>query len=164
MNGAPIENKNEYADKMNESPDLASDWKGFVLLHIQAKEDDKPQKGMKNMDPEIKKRAMAEGYLKKELYQVQIEVGQGITLPEEDKDYRVVVKVMDKEWRSDVPKEKKGAYVRWHRRSELLTWDLPKNEYSVFAGKTEEELGKNRVESEIFIYLEDESEKLICFW
>lgn len=71
---------------------------------------------------------------------------------------------MDKEWRSEEPKEKKGAYLRWHSRSELLQWDLPKNEYSIFAGKTEEELGKNRVESEIFIYLEDESEKLICFW
>ena len=36
------------------------------------------------MDPEIKKRAVAEGYLKKEQYQVQIEIGQGITLPKED--------------------------------------------------------------------------------
>ena len=34
MNGAPIENHNAYADKMNESPDLASDWKGYILLHI----------------------------------------------------------------------------------------------------------------------------------
>ena len=42
MNGAPIENKNEYAEKMNESPDLASDWKGFVLLHVKATENDKP--------------------------------------------------------------------------------------------------------------------------
>ena len=66
MNGAPIENNNEHADKMNESPDLASDWKGFVLLHVKATENDKPQKGMKTMDSEIKKRAFAEGYLKKE--------------------------------------------------------------------------------------------------
>lgn len=34
MNGAPIENNNEYADKMNEQPDIASDWKGYILLHI----------------------------------------------------------------------------------------------------------------------------------
>ena len=70
---------------------------------------------------------------------------------------------MDKEWRSEPPKEKKGEYVRWHRRSDELKWDLPKNDYSIFSGKTAEELGKNRVESEIFIYLEDD-EKLICFW
>lgn len=78
---------------MNENPDLASDWKGHVLLHIGAKENDKPQKGVKTMDPEIKKRAVAEGYLKKEQYRVLIEIGQGITLPEPDKDYRVVVKI-----------------------------------------------------------------------
>ena len=67
---------------------------------------------------------------------------------------------MDKEWTSEKPKEKKGEYVRWHSRSELLKWDFPKNDYSIYCGKTVEELGKNRNEAEIFIYLQDEDEKL----
>ena len=71
---------------------------------------------------------------------------------------------MDREWTSEIPKEKKGEYVRWHSRSPVLSWDFPKNEHSIFSGKTEEELGKMRNESEIFVYLQDESEKLICFW
>jgi len=34
MNGAPQECENEAADAMNNNPDIASDWKGKVLLHI----------------------------------------------------------------------------------------------------------------------------------
>lgn len=63
-----------------------------------------------------------------------------------------------------MPKEKKGEYLRWHSRSEELNWQLPKNEHSIFSGKTPEELGKNQNESEIFVYLQDENDKLICFW
>ena len=68
------------------------------------------------MDPEIKKQAKEQGYLNKEDYQLMIEIGQGVTLFEPDKDYKVVVKVQEWEWTSEIPKEKKGAYVRWHSR------------------------------------------------
>ena len=47
MNGAPQECDNEAADAMNNNPEIASDWKGKVLLHIQATENDKPQKQVK---------------------------------------------------------------------------------------------------------------------
>ena len=32
--GSPAENTGEIADQMNNNPDIASDWKGMVLLHI----------------------------------------------------------------------------------------------------------------------------------
>ena len=32
--GSPKDNDNEVADAMNSNPDIASDWKGMVLLHI----------------------------------------------------------------------------------------------------------------------------------
>ena len=95
------------------------------------------------MDPDIKKKAIELKYLEKEDYELMIEIGQGITLPEKDKDYRICVKVMDEEWVCEKPKEKKGEYVRWHSRSKVLKWKMPRNEYSVFTGKTKEELGKN---------------------
>lgn len=116
------------------------------------------------MDPDIKKKAYELKYQEDEEYQLLIEIGQGITLPEPEKDYKVCIKVLDHEWVCEKPKEKKGAYVRWHNRSPVLKWKLPKNAYSVFSGKTAEELGKNRNEMEIFIYLQDEYDKLICFW
>ena len=34
MNGAPQECDNAAADAMNNNPEIASDWKGRVLLHI----------------------------------------------------------------------------------------------------------------------------------
>ena len=138
MNGAPQECDNAAADAMNNNPEIASDWKGRVLLHIQAKENDKPMKTVSQMDPDIKKKAIELKYLEKEDYELMIEIGQGITLPEKDKDYRICVKVMDEEWVCEKPKEKKGEYVRWHSRSKVLKWKMPRNEYSVFTGKTKE--------------------------
>lgn len=60
---------------MNLNPDMASDWKGMVLLHIQAEENDKPKKLMEAMDPEIKKRAKEEGWFEPEDYEMIVEVG-----------------------------------------------------------------------------------------
>lgn len=57
LNGSPAENTNEAADEMNENPEIASDWKGMVLLHISAEENDKPKKGVTTMEPEIRTRA-----------------------------------------------------------------------------------------------------------
>lgn len=36
---------------MNDNPDIASDWKGKVLMHIKAEENDKPRKAMEEADP-----------------------------------------------------------------------------------------------------------------
>ena len=60
---------------MNMNPDIASDWKGRVLLHIQSEELDKPKKGMEQMDPEVKKQAAAEGYFDLEPYEFLFEIG-----------------------------------------------------------------------------------------
>lgn len=49
--GSPADNTGDEADKMNSNPEIASDWKGMVLLHIAAEENDKPKKGMETMDP-----------------------------------------------------------------------------------------------------------------
>ena len=78
---------------MNENPDIASKWKGMVLLHIQAEANDKPKKSVETMDPEIKKNAEELGFLGEETgnddYELMVEVGQGILLPEPDAYYKV---------------------------------------------------------------------------
>ena len=73
--GSPAEATGEAADAMNKNPDIASDWKGRVLLHIQSEELDKPKKGMEQMDPEVKKQAGAEGYFDLEPYEFLFEIG-----------------------------------------------------------------------------------------
>ena len=35
---------------MNANPELASDWKGSILMHVSAKEDDKPKKGVEDIN------------------------------------------------------------------------------------------------------------------
>lgn len=79
--GAPEENTNDAAKAMNDNPDIASDWKGKVLMHIHAEENDKPKKAMETADPEIKKRAKELGFLDEEDYELMVEIGQGVTLP-----------------------------------------------------------------------------------
>jgi hypothetical protein len=56
--GSPPDNFNEAADAMDENPEGASDWKGMLLLHIQAEVNDKPKKGVETMDPAIKQMAI----------------------------------------------------------------------------------------------------------
>ena len=131
--GAPEENTNDAAKAMNDNPDIASDWKGKVLMHIRAEENDKPKKAMEAADPELKQRAKELGFLEEEAYELMVEIGQGVTLPQEGKDYKVRVTVKDREWESGEPKEKKGQYYRWSCRSGVEQWKLPKNPFSEFS-------------------------------
>ena len=66
---------------MNKNPNHASDWKGIVLLHIEAEENEKPKKTVETMNPEIKKAAIEKGFYDKEEHELLIEIGQGVTLP-----------------------------------------------------------------------------------
>ena len=79
-------------------------------------------------------------------YEFKIEIGQGITMPGKDAKYKIQVSVQNHDWISDVPKETKGEYMRWHQRmpenskkgksaNAPLVYSLPKNERSYFSGK-----------------------------
>ena len=130
--GSPAENTGSEADAMNENPEIASVWKGMVLMHFAAEETDKPKKGMVTMEPEIKRRAEELGFFETEAYELIFEVGQGITLPGKDTDYKVRITVQENSWSTELPKEKRGRYVRWNSRSEILRWEFPKNPHSLF--------------------------------
>ena len=73
--------KHRAVDKVNKNPNHASDWKGIVLLHIEAEENEKPKKTVETMNPEIKKTAIEKGFYDKEEHELLIEIGQGVTLP-----------------------------------------------------------------------------------
>ena len=47
--GSPVDNFGEVADLMDKNPQLASMWKGQVLVHIHAEMNDKPKKGVEKV-------------------------------------------------------------------------------------------------------------------
>ena len=73
--GSPKENSGKEADEMNKNPEVASDYKGIVLLHIEAEENEKPKKSVETMTPEIKKAAVEKGFYEKEEHELLIEIG-----------------------------------------------------------------------------------------
>ena len=169
--GSPAENKGAEADAMNENPDIASKWKGMVLLHIQAEANDKPKKGVETMDPEIQKNAEELGFLGENgstdndsTYELIAEVGQGIALPEPDVYYKVQFAVKNYNWTTEVQQEYSGRYARWSSRSEVLSWKLPSNPHSCFNRSEGQLEGRYRQEFRLFIYLLDSSDIPVCFW
>ena len=72
--------------------------------------------------------------------------------------------MLNNEWITKHPKEKKGEYVRWSDRSQVLKWKLPKNPHSLLSGRSAEELGTENQEYRIYVYLLDTSDVPICFW
>ena len=59
-------------------------------------------------------------------------------MPRADFDYRVQVSLNNLDWKTALPKEKKGHYVRWSERSEVITeWHLPKNPLTIFEASEE---------------------------
>ena len=163
--GSPPDNTNAHADAMNKNPNMASDWKGMVLLHIDVEEEDKPKKGMETMDPEIKTRAIEEGYMEYMNYEMMVEIGQGVTLPKPDHNYKIQVSIMDSDWTCALPKEKKGEYVRWSDRSGVINLKLPKNKFSEYSSNdADEDEEAIQLEYRVYIYLQDEDDVSICFW
>ena len=71
---------------MNLNPDVASMWKGRILMEIICKATDKPVAKIKEIEAGKLKNASA--FIKKNDYTVAIEVGQGVALPK-DKAYNL---------------------------------------------------------------------------
>ena len=166
---------------MNDNPELASDWKGNILMHIEAVENDKPKKDVQPINddkkkpkdasdgsdkeeeeqkPGLKTRAKDEGWYHKDDYEMMIEIGQGITLPWKDTQYKVQVSIQNIDWKSDLPKENKGEYVRWHSRSEVRQIKLPKNLNSIFTNENVEYEDELR----LYIYLLNEDDVPVSYW
>ena len=82
-------------------------------------------------------------------YEVIIEIGMGICLPDVASKYHVKVKIGEFEWETKDPKEYKNGYNRWSERLEKFTI---KTKYQSI-----EEMDK------IYIYLMSGTYP-ICYW
>ena len=52
--GAPPDTDGDVADKMNDNPEIASHWRGRMLLEISCEECDKPKKGVEKLEKEVR--------------------------------------------------------------------------------------------------------------
>lgn len=111
--------KNEHANMMNDNPEIASAWKGRILMHIEAQESKHPERKVDKIDPSIKEKAINKKLFKERIYDIVTEIGMGVSLPSNNKQYKIRVKIGDAyDVTSAFPKEAKPGYNRWSERFE----------------------------------------------
>lgn len=107
---------------MNSNPDLASTWKGRILMEVTAEKTEKPEIKLDDIEDElIKERALA--FQQPHEYEIMCEVGQGIALPDANK-YTVKIKVADQEFRTEKPVVTENTYNRWNQRFPKTTFTV----------------------------------------
>ncbi len=98
---------------MNENPEIASNWKGRILMQVTAEKTEKPLCLMRQLPKEeVEKAAVL--YQTHE-FEVIAEVGQGVSLPTADK-YNVMIKIADLEMKTEKPVTSENTYNRWNCR------------------------------------------------
>jgi hypothetical protein len=108
---------------MNSNPDMASTWKGRVLMQVIADKADKPL--IKINDLVEDQIATVNSFLQPKEYEVIAEIQQGISLPE-TKKYSVKIMIADFEMQTtDKPKFAENNYNRWSHRFEKMTFTAP---------------------------------------
>mmetsp|Transcript_9294 Transcript_9294/g.6665 ORF Transcript_9294/g.6665 Transcript_9294/m.6665 type:complete len:85 (-) Transcript_9294:3814-4068(-) len=79
---------------MKENNELASAWKGRVLMNIECEDSKHPEKQEIDLDPEIKKKAVDLGYFEPKDYEIIADVGMGVMLPGKNK-YKIKIVIND---------------------------------------------------------------------
>lgn len=145
--GCPVKVGGDASDMMNENPEIASTWKGRILLHIDCEDSQHPEKAVQRIEDGIKEKAINQGYFNNKQYEVVWEVGMGICLPE-TQAYKVRFKIGEWEVETDKPVEKKDHYNRWRGRQ---------------ISKMECKYTNIDNMGDIFIQLMD-GDKPVCYW
>jgi hypothetical protein len=86
---------------MNENPELASNWKGRILLSVWCEETEKPIAKVTKIDEEILKESRK--FMKDKTYDIIAEIGQAVGLPK-PKKYQVKLIVGGCEFTTAEPK------------------------------------------------------------
>ena len=130
-----------------------------MLLEIISEENDKPKKGVAELDPEVRKAAENARYFESEDYEMFLEFGQGVALPKEGHKYQVRLSVQDFTLQTKEGKEKRANYTRWSERFEAQSFKLLYNGLGP-AGKP----GAISPNERVSVYLVDEDKKPVSWW
>ena len=122
--GAPLDKSGANTEMMNSNPEVASTWKGRILMKVEAKKTDRPVCKAQEIDEEGDDIDEADPYLENRDYEIIAEVGQGIALPSDSK-YRVMIKIAEHELVTPDPVLQKGCYNRWLHRFSQQTLSMP---------------------------------------
>jgi len=139
---------------MNNNPDLASTWKGRILMNIEMIHPNEMknmpiEKSINKIDASFRSVQAVKEAMEMKRFQIIAEVGQGIYLPEKSTKYTVRIQIGDFFIDTDKPKSHGNKYNRWHQRFEFKEVLMPY--------RSIEEI------ETVFIYLMD-ADKPICFW
>jgi hypothetical protein len=91
--GAHVGYRGDNTDQMNQNPEVASAWKGRVLVQVCAHETEKPICIKRAIDNQHFLRAAEMKIPQK--FDVIAEVCQGIALPKEKEQYNLMIKIAD---------------------------------------------------------------------
>lgn len=147
--GAPTGVSGKMTDAMNKNPEIASLWKGRILMRCTCEETEKPLLLVKKIHQEDID--LAKPCLLNRSYAASIFIAGGIGLPFDNTDFEVGVRVADKEWMTGLPKVKKAKYNRYNA---LLTEN--EREFRM-PYLSIQDIGT------VFIYLY-KGKKRICYW
>jgi len=86
--GSPLGCIGENTNRMNDFPEVASTWKGRILMHIQCYETKNPEMKVAPIEAEFKTQCMKTGAFDQQEYEIIAEFGSGISLPDKKK-YKV---------------------------------------------------------------------------
>jgi len=95
-----LDKSGENTAKMNHNPELASTWKGRILMQVVAEKTDKPIIKLQDLDEKVQE--LANPYLKPSEFEIIAEVGMGISLPDAKK-YNVKIMIGDFEFKTEKP-------------------------------------------------------------
>jgi hypothetical protein len=145
--GSPLNQSNSQAKRdMNESPELASNWKGRILMQIECEATEKPVAKVMPIEDELVMKAKE--YTLDRKYQIIAEVGQAVALPAHDK-YSVKIMVGGEVFETSKAKVAKKDYNRFNERFEARIVQKPYVSISDF--------------DTVFVVLMDD-DKPICFY
>lgn len=152
--GAPLKCSGKNTNKMNLNPEIASFWKGRILVQCIAEETDKPLLLVRKIDPDEIENAKKCLELRK--YSVSCFIAGVMSLPVDNKEFYVTVRIADKEWSSGDPKVVKAKYNRFN----VIPTEKD-NEFSM-PYMNIKDIGT------VFVYLcrkfKLNDDKRICFW
>jgi hypothetical protein len=119
--GAPVGKSGDNTNKMNANPDLASTWKGRILMQVTAEKTEGPQIKLQELQEDVVH--TCNPYLIPHEFELIAEVGQGIALPEAKK-YNVKIKIADFEFKTDKPQVADKTFNRWNMRFDKTLWTV----------------------------------------
>ena len=104
--GAPSGVSGKHTDEMNKTPEIASHWRGRILMQVVCKETDSPKMKIKNVSDKTLQAASEHMELK--TYEIKTEISQGVCLP--DNDLRLKIKIAELEFLTQKPKMVSKSY------------------------------------------------------